>query len=163
MKISEALDRALIEYKDEFIDRKQARDYVMMFVNKWVAGLNEDCATLGRMLKTLVQDDPESEEYKKAFKTAEWMLSPKDEEERKKVQADKLKRQIDLEYEKNKIEFMKQELEHYKTRSRKATIKFTGDQFKEFIKNISKRDTNASEVHIEIEHGQNNYKLHFLR
>ena len=163
MKISEALNIALSEYKQEFVDKQQACDYVMMFVNKWAAGLNQDCAMIGGLLQDLVKNDPDSEEYQKAFTQAENIFKPKDEAERRELQKKKIKAQIEREIKKNEIEYMKTELEHYKTRARKATIKFTGDQFKEFIKNISKRDTNASEVHIEIEHGRDNYKLHFFR
>jgi hypothetical protein len=160
LKIKHHVELALEEFGHGYIDKDKAVAYVMGHFNDWVKGLNAECATLGRTCMGLIYNDPDSKEFEEAKNKFRDMVEPLSD-------AEKLKRRIDQTFKRNQkigeIEVMRKELEDYKTRNRKAYIKFTGDQFKEFIKNISKRDTNATEVCIEIEHGSGDYKIHFRR
>jgi hypothetical protein len=163
MGLQDDVRMAFSEYEQKLITKDQAKQYILQRAKKYNHKLNVDNYNLGKCCMLFLEHPPESKEYQEAKDFFESMVAPLTDDE--KVQKN-INHQMNLfkaKREDSKIEMMKKELEDYKTRNKKATLRFTGDTFDHFIKKCAKQlEKNPREVAIEFENGVNEFRLHLI-
>ena len=163
MGLQDDVRMAFSEYEQKLIDKDQAQKYILQQAKRYNHKLNVDNFNLGKCCMIFLEHAVGTPEHNEAKDFFESMVAPLTDEEKVQKQINHTMALFKAKREEARLELMKKELEDYKTRNKKATLRFTGDTFEHFIKKCTRQlEKKPKEVAIEFENGIGEFRLHLI-